>query len=609
MENDVKRAPLDDMLGADNADILKAKRTRAIPTAEVKLNSGSDAVSAAQLQTRMKRASSSDAIPIAKRPTAAPSKGTQPVKARPAVQSAAPQGRSATASKAAPAVSRPVQKQMPVSAEKRAVPAAKSVKSTEPVKPVAENAPRPAVSGQKPARTPASSPENNSRTIPFKVIYADQVKKSEKKQPVSQNAAAIHALIPHQKAEIHKKGDDENTATRVTDMSLSLPSDATRVSKAQPVIPDKKQPRPDREEEESEGGNTIISVIKAITYMVSIVVVSVFLAVFVILVGNDIYALVKDEAVIEISVPEYATLNDVSELLYENGIIEYPNVFKIYANLKKDNGQFIAGSYPISPTMNYDELLAAFKPKKATGTSRITIPEGYTTDQIIDLFVSKGIGTREGYVEAINNYDFDYWFIDELEENGWKDGRYYRLDGYLFPDTYEFYNASTEVVVINKLLKRFNEVFIESYAIKAKELGYTVDEILTLASMVEKEGGTQADFFNISSVFNNRLKNAARYPYLECDATIVYALEHETGEHVNPTKEHLSYQTPYNTHTNKGLPPGPISNPSASAIRAALYPADTDYYFFVSASATVTYYASTLDEHNANVQKAASARG
>lgn len=608
MENDAKRNPLDETFGEDNADILKAKRNRAIPTAEVKLNSGSDAVSAAQLQTRMKRASS-DANPSAKRPIAARPKGTQPVKARPAVRSAAPQGRPATASKTVPAVSRPVQKPTPVSAEKTAVPAAKSVKPTEPVKPVAKSAPRPAVSGQKPARAPASSPENNSRTIPFKVVYADQVKKSKKKQPVSQNAAAIHALIPHQKAEISQKGEAENSKTRVTDVSLSLPSDATRVSKVQPIIPKREQPKIEREEAESEGGNTIISVIKAITYMVSVVVVAVFLAVFIILVGNDVYAFVKDDAVIEISVPEYATLNDISELLYENGIIEYPTVFKLYANLKKDDGQFIGGAYPISPTMNYDELLMAFKPKKATGTSRITIPEGYTTDQIIDLFVSKGIGTREGYVEAINNYDFDYWFVDELEKNGWKDGRYYRLDGYLFPDTYEFYNASTEVVVINKLLKRFNEVFIESYAIKAQELGYTVDEILTLASMVEKEGGTQADFFNISSVFNNRLKNAARYPYLECDATIVYAFEHETGEHVNPTKEHLSYQTPYNTHTNKGLPPGPISNPSASAIRAALYPADTDYYFFVSASATVTYYASTLDEHNANVQKAAALRG
>jgi len=160
-------------------------------------------------------------------------------------------------------------------------------------------------------------------------------------------------------------------------------------------------------------------------------------------------------------------------------------------------------------------------------------------------------------------------------------------------------------VVIGKLLKRFNEVFIEAYAIKAEQLGYTVDEILTLASMVEKEGGTQSDFFNISSVFTNRLNNAARYPFLESDATIVYAIEHDTGEHVNPTREHLSYESPYNTHTNKGLPPGPIANPSASAIRAALYPADTKYFFFVSASATVTYYAETLDEHNANVARAA----
>lgn len=381
-----------------------------------------------------------------------------------------------------------------------------------------------------------------------------------------------------------------NDATRLTDLN--------DIRQTPLVLPAKEQ------KDESEGGNTIISIIKAITYMVAVLVVSVFLSVFIILVGNDIYAFVKDDTVVEITVPEYATLDDVTDLLYENNIIKYPNIFKLYANIKKDSGKFLAGTYStLSPMMNYDELLAAFKPKKPSGISRITIPEGYTTDEIIDLFVSKGIGTREKYVDVINNYPFEYWFIEELTANGIPEGRYYRLDGYLFPDTYEFYNASTEEVVIGKLLKRFNQVFEDSFKTKAAELGYTVDEILTLASMIEKEAGVQSDFFNISSVFNNRLKKPATYPYLQSDATIVYAIQHETGERITPTAEEMDYPSPYNTYQYAGLPPGPIANPSASAIRAALYPADTNYHYFVAASSRLTLFAETEPEHKANIEK------
>jgi UPF0755 protein len=383
-----------------------------------------------------------------------------------------------------------------------------------------------------------------------------------------------------------------NNRTQLTSISKSAPA----LRPAQRV----------EEQDESEGGNTIISIIKAITYIVAVIVVSVFLSVCIILVGNDVFAFVKDDTLVEVTIPEYATVNDIAEILHANEVIAYPGIFRFYGYLNKvdvlpegseDSSVFVAGTYTVHPMMNYDELLEAFKKKAPSGISRITIPEGYTTDEIIDLFVSKGIGTREGYIDVINNHDFDYWFIDALEENGVSENRYYRLDGYLFPDTYEFYNASSEVVVIGKLLKRFNQVFLDSYSQKAKELGYTVDEILIIASLIEKEAGTQADFFDVSSVFNNRLKAPANYPYLESDATVVYAIHHDTGERINPTGEDMAYESPYNTYTNKGLPPGPIANPSASAIRAALYPSVTDYYYFYSESAHVTHYSTTYEEH------------
>ncbi|MBQ8747358.1 MAG: endolytic transglycosylase MltG [Clostridia bacterium] len=582
MDNDAKFTASPDPIGEDNADILAEKRRRAAASASAK--KVPQAVSAAQLHAQM-----------SKKPIAKP---TVPPTSKPDMKPTVPPAVKTAGKPTVPSAAKPTGNSTAPSATK---PAAKPTGN-----PTAPSAAKPTGN---PTATPAAKPA--SKPTPPKAPAPSGTEKAP--------AGDVHSLIPHQKARYKTPEEAEDGKTRVTDVSSlrkqPVFSDDARQEDGGDEKPGKPVKRPKNErasEDESEGKNALISVIKAITYMVSVIVISVFLAVFIILVGNDVFAFVKDDTVVEVTIPEYATLEDIATVLTENGLIEYPSIFKIYSNLKmsekeKENGfVFIAGTYPVSPMMNYDELLYAFKEKPVTGTSRITIPEGYTTDQIIDLLVSKGIGTREGYVNVINNYDFDYWFIDELEANGWKDGRYYRLDGYLFPDTYEFYNDSTEAVVINKLLRRFNQIFVDAFTVRATEMGYSVDEILTIASIVEKEGGTQSSFFNISSVFHNRLKNPSYYPCLESDATVVYAIRHETGEHINPTKSDLEYESPYNTHKYPGLTPGPIANPSASAIRAALYPAETNYYYFYSASPSVTLFASTLDEHLANVAKGAS---
>ena len=363
-----------------------------------------------------------------------------------------------------------------------------------------------------------------------------------------------------------------------------------------------KTPRFERTEVvyEDEGGNTIVSVVKAVVYMIFVVVISIFLAIAIINVGNDVFAFVKSDVSIDVKIPEYATLDDITQILYENEVIKYPSVFKIYAQLKKDNGEYIAGDYVVSPNMSYDDLRDFFKPQPKVGISRITIPEGYTTDEIIDLMVSYGIGTREGYEDAIQNYDFDYWFLDELEESGIDEDRIYRLDGYLFPDTYDFYNSASEVSVLNKLLKRFGQIFTEEYKIQAELMGYSVDDIVNLASLIEKEAGTPSEFFKVSSVFHNRLNNWTGSPRLESDATIVYAIQHETGE--RPQLTGTDYETPYNTYTYAGLPPGPIANPSASAMLAALSPADTEYYYFV-ADGNVSYFSETKEQHQIYIEE------
>lgn len=351
----------------------------------------------------------------------------------------------------------------------------------------------------------------------------------------------------------------------------------------------------------TESSNTVLSIVKCMAYITAVLVISVVLSIVVIFAANDMYGFVKSTDPVEITIPENADINDVADILHDNNIIKYKWLFK----LKEGNfkGAFAAGTYNVSPRTSYGDLVYELMEKPPTGISWVTIPEGFTTDEIIDLMVEKGIGEREVYVDVINNYAFDYWFVSELGDDWDENGRIYRLDGYLFPDTYQFYNASSEVTVINKLLKRFSQVFTESYKLRAEELGYTTDEILNLASLIEKEAGTAADFGKVSSVFHNRLNNSASYPKLESDATLAYAIQHETGTRPTITGADLdNNNSPYNSYKTDGLVPGPIANPSNSAILAALNPSETTYYYFVS-SDTETIFSSTKAEHDLAVDK------
>ncbi|MBQ7921859.1 MAG: endolytic transglycosylase MltG [Clostridia bacterium] len=445
---------------------------------------------------------------------------------------------------------------------------------------------------QRQTQVPRNSAVQQNRVRPAQNVNNTPAVKRESpvdmpRKPVQLAAPKVKSAGAPEKAKLSK--------TRVTDISALTHSGKVEKAKKEKTPKASHTSLPREKSGSGEGGNTIVSVVKAVIYMIFVVVVSVFLAVAIILVGNDVFAFVKSDVAVNVKIPENATFDDITDILYENKIIAYPEIFRLYGKLKEEDGPYVAGDFLVSPMTNYGDLMDAFKPQPKSGTSRITIPEGYTTDEIIDLMVSYGIGTREGYEDVIQNYDFDYWFLDELETAGISDDRIYRLDGYLFPDTYDFYNNSSEVTVLNKLLKRFDQLFTDEYREQCAVMGYSVDEVITLASLIEKEAGSAAEFFNVSSVFHNRLKSPANFPCLESDATIAYAIHHETGE--RPKSINTSYETPYNTYLYKGLPPGPIANPSASAILAALSPAQTKYYFFVS-DGSITYFSETKAQHD-----------
>ncbi|MEE0834993.1 MAG: endolytic transglycosylase MltG [Clostridia bacterium] len=349
-------------------------------------------------------------------------------------------------------------------------------------------------------------------------------------------------------------------------------------------------------------GSALSSVLKAVIYIVSVFVIAGLIGYYGIQIGNDVFAFVKSDAEIEITIDENTSTSELASLLKKNGVIKYPGIFKLYASLRHDDKPYVAGTYTVKPSMNFDDLRKTFHEQAAEVTVlSITIPEGYTVDQIIDLFTSNGLGTRDGFIDAIQNYNFEgYWFLDELESNP---ERKYRLEGYLYPDTYYFYNNASEISIIYKLLDRFSGIFPDEYRDACREKGMTVDQIVTLASMIQMEAKYESEYGWISSVFHNRLNNPSYETkgFLQSDATTLYGLA-ERKETVTPEDNQID--TPYNTYTRKGLPAGPITNPSFSAITWALYPAETDYYYFVAKSDGYNLFAKTSAEHARNIIEA-----
>ena len=346
--------------------------------------------------------------------------------------------------------------------------------------------------------------------------------------------------------------------------------------------------------------SAIYSITIAVMYITIILIISAALSFFILSVGNDVFALKKTERTAEIDLGAYPTVIDVSNELKEKGIIKYPGIFRLYARLKLDEGEtFIPGTYVASSQQNYDSLIKMFLAQ--TGERRIVtimIPEGYTVDEIIDLFLSEGIGTREGFVDAIENGEYDYDFIKRLDSTPKDPNRRYRLEGYLFPDTYYFYSDWDETQIINKMLDAFDSKMTREYYEFIDRSGFTLDQYLRIASIIQHEAYYNSDMEYVSSVIMNRLKHPATYPKLECDSTVLYAL----GVHkADITQQDLNYDNPYNTYVYDGLPPGPICNPGWSAIYTAFNPAESNYYYFVSRSNGDMLYAETLAEHNKNV--------
>ncbi len=325
-----------------------------------------------------------------------------------------------------------------------------------------------------------------------------------------------------------------------------------------------------------------------IMYFIVVVCISVALAAIGWQAANDVLSLDKELVSAEITVDENFTIEDVAEQLKEKGIIEYPFLFKIFAGFSSEDKKITPGTYTLSSHLDYRAIITNLRETSGPlKTVEVTIPEGKTMMQTFQILEDNGVCKVDELLECSMNYEFDFDFLSPE-----KLGTEKRLEGFLFPDTYEFYVDSDPEDAIRKFLNNFEYRVKEHMFLKAEEMGYTFDEIMTIASMIEMEAASDSERTTIASVIYNRL-NSSDFPYLQIDATVQYALGERKEQLSN---DDLQVDDPYNTYLYEGLPPGPISNPGITSIGAALNPENTNYYFYaLSTSGThkfFTYYSS-----------------
>lgn len=331
-----------------------------------------------------------------------------------------------------------------------------------------------------------------------------------------------------------------------------------------------------------------------VVYVIAVLGISVILSLAAIFVANDVFAFVKENAVKEITVSENTDLLSLAKQLDDEGVINYGTIFKLYVRVKGDNQGVLAGSYSLNPNMDYGQIIDTLVNASSTETMKITVPEGYSIAQIRQMLLDEHVCTEDALDEVLNTYSFKHEFLkDELPaEEGW-------LEGYLFPDTYEIYKGNATVVdTINKMLNNFESKYDDDIKAGAETLGRSMHDIVTIASLVEREAQVDSERAKIAGVIYNRLNNPSEFPYLQVDASVLYGLGRTSGP---LSQEDLASDTPYNLYTKQGLPPGPICNPGYASLYAAAHPEQHNYYYYVAMPDGSHLFANSYEEHQTNI--------
>lgn len=308
------------------------------------------------------------------------------------------------------------------------------------------------------------------------------------------------------------------------------------------------------------------------------------------------------EGAIAIVIEQGDMTSDIADKLYESELIDNAIVFSLMSKINGFDGAYLAGTHYLVQGLTYDEIMYLLIQEPSSVT--ITFPEGITYEEIKLRLHEAGLTFSDAELDECMdspNLFVDYDFVSRIVLT---EGRDHILSGYLFPDTYEFdVNASAETIV-NTFLRNTASKIYDDYYERADVLGMSFDEVMTLASLIQVESSNATDMMYISAVFHNRLTTSDEaLRYLGSDASINYLRELQgLDPNVILTDEDLIIDSPYNTYTHQGLPPGPICMPGLDAIQAALYPEpNCNYYYFCATGDGGTAFAVTLEEHQQNV--------
>ena len=351
-------------------------------------------------------------------------------------------------------------------------------------------------------------------------------------------------------------------------------------------------------------------------YFVFVLCVSIILACLVWMSAADVLALNKDDFSAEINLPaniftsktvdtfdddgnangttrvSSADMDYVADELKGAGLIQYKWLFKFFCKISKADEKIEPGEYELKSSYDYRALISKMRSNSgAAATVTVTIPEGFTMSQIFYRLEENGVCSYDDLMEAAANENYDYSFLKGLES-----GDATRLEGFLFPDTYEFYKGMSAASAINKFLQNFHSKLNADMERQMADRGLSIREVLEIASLIEKEAANDEERADISSVINNRLRSGWT---LGIDSSILYIHQDHEGA---PTREMLEEDSPYNLRLYTGLTPTPICNPGLNSILAALSPSDTRYMFFALDTATGTHrFFETIDQFNAFV--------
>ncbi len=339
-------------------------------------------------------------------------------------------------------------------------------------------------------------------------------------------------------------------------------------------------------------------IVFGLLFSVIVISISILAAAVILKCAKEFLGIGKSDIEIVVDIPMNSSTLDIAEQLYSEGIIADTSLFRLYSKLKGADGTFIAGTHKISPKMDYETLIEILQEEAENQreTADVVFPEGITLIEAAARLEEKGVCNAEEFIDVFNSSEFGFDFEENIKVSAMK---FYKMEGYLFPDTYQFYLEEDPRIVAKKIYKNFEARITPDLYGRMEDLDMELEEVLTLASIVQAEAANTRDMKKVASVFYNRLDNPNEYPLLQSDPTTNYVEEVIIPySEVQTEKINIAYDT----YKGAGLTPGPICNPGLDAINAVLYPEETDYFYFCSNLETGEFfYAVTLEEHEQNL--------